>query len=57
MVSVPVWFMEPFTTLQKMAEIMEHSEYLDLASRYTLAHSHKHLHKHVSNSELDRNHF
>jgi hypothetical protein len=30
LVSVPVWVMEPFTTLQKMAEIMEHAEYLDM---------------------------
>lgn len=35
MVSVPVWIMEPFTALQKMAEIMEYPEYLDKARGLT----------------------
>lgn len=31
LMSVPVWIMEPFTILQKMAEIMEYTEILDAA--------------------------
>lgn len=32
LMSIPVWLMEPFTNLQKMAEIMEYSHLLDKAS-------------------------
>lgn len=31
LVSLPVWIMEPFTMLQKMAEIMEYNDRLDRA--------------------------
>lgn len=31
LLSVPVWIMEPFTILQKAAEIMEYTELLDAA--------------------------
>ena len=31
LMSVPVWIMEPFTVLQKMAEIMEYTDLLDKA--------------------------
>ncbi len=31
LVSLPVWIMEPFTMLQKMAEIMEYTDRLDRA--------------------------
>jgi hypothetical protein len=31
LLSVPVWIMEPFTILQKMAEMMEYTELLDQA--------------------------
>ena len=32
LVSLPVWIMEPFTILQRMAEIMEYTEHLDTAA-------------------------
>lgn len=32
LMSIPVWLMEPFTNLQKMAEIMEYSHLLDKAT-------------------------
>ena len=32
LVSVPVFIMEPFTTLQKMAEIVEYNELLEMAN-------------------------
>lgn len=32
LVSLPVWIMEPFTMLQKSAEIMEYTEHLDKAA-------------------------
>lgn len=35
LMSVPVWIMEPFTVLQKMAEIMEYTELLDKADLAT----------------------
>lgn len=33
LLSVPVWIMEPFTILQKAAEIMEYTDLLDLANK------------------------
>lgn len=33
LLSVPVWIMEPFTILQKAAEIMEYTELLDSADQ------------------------
>ena len=33
LLSVPVWIMEPFTILQKAAEIMEYTELLDKADK------------------------
>jgi hypothetical protein len=33
LLSVPVWIMEPFSILQKAAEIMEYTELLDKASK------------------------
>lgn len=33
LLSVPVWIMEPFTMLQKAAEIMEYTGILDLADK------------------------
>lgn len=35
LMSVPVWIMEPFTVLQKMAEIMEYTDLLDKANSST----------------------
>eukprot|EP00210_Caulerpa_lentillifera_P008633 g8236.t1 len=35
LMSVPVWIMEPFTVLQKMAEIMEYTDLLDKANSAT----------------------
>ena len=32
LVSLPVWIMEPFTILQRLAEIMEYTEQLDTAA-------------------------
>ena len=32
LVSLPVWIMEPFTILQRLAEIMEYTEHLDTAA-------------------------
>ena len=32
LVTLPVWIMEPYTMLQKVAEIMEHTELLDRAA-------------------------
>lgn len=32
LLSVPVWIMEPFTILQKAAEIMEYTDLLDKAN-------------------------
>jgi Oxysterol-binding protein len=32
LVALPVWIMEPFTILQRMAEIMEYTEILDRAA-------------------------
>jgi len=33
LLSLPVWIMEPFTILQKAAEIMEYTELLDKADQ------------------------
>lgn len=33
LLSLPVWIMEPFTILQKAAEIMEYTELLDTADQ------------------------
>jgi hypothetical protein len=33
LLSVPVWIMEPYTILQKAAEIMEYTEILDTADQ------------------------
>ena len=38
LLSVPVWIMEPFTILQKAAEIMEYTELLDKANSCTDPH-------------------
>lgn len=38
LLSVPVWIMEPFTILQKAAEIMEYTELLDKADQCTDPH-------------------
>ena len=32
LVTLPVWIMEPYTMLQKVAEIMEYTELLDTAA-------------------------
>ena len=32
LVTLPVWIMEPYTMLQKVAEIMEYTELLDKAA-------------------------
>lgn len=32
LVTLPVWIMEPYTILQKVAEIMEYTELLDRAA-------------------------
>lgn len=33
LITVPVWIMEPFTILQKIAEIMEYTDLLDVADQ------------------------
>lgn len=33
LVTLPVWIMEPYTMLQKVAEIMEYTELLDKAAQ------------------------